>query len=358
MSATVQRARSQAPFDVVHADILGSFPELVRALGAEPAALLRRCDAELSDVDPTSFRVSYRLLVELLEHSAAELGCPDFGLRLACLQGGGRVFGPLGIVMRNSKTLGDALRFVERHANAHSLAARIRLEPLSGEELTFVCHDILVGGLPNKSQAVEQLMLLAHLNAMEISGGRARVRKVHFRHRPLSPRSTYRRYFGCEVCFDQAADGVMFSERDLRCPTVDSNARAYEAATSQIATQLRRTTQPMHAQVRALILQFLETEHCSNVRVAAELRLHPRTLHRRLKAEGSAFHEIKDEVRRDAALYYLKCTDLDLTQIAERLGYAEHSVLTRSCARWFSAAPSLVRKATHRERTQVPKINP
>ena len=104
----------------------------------------------------------------------------------------------------------------------------------------------------------------------------------------------------------------------------------------------------MHAQVRGVILQFLGAEDCSNEGVAAELHLHPRTLHRRLKAEGRTFQEIKDEVRRDVALYYLQHTDLDLTHVAEKLGYAEHSVLTRSCIRWFAAAPSQLRARARR----------
>lgn len=333
----------ESPFDIVHADILRFFPDLVGELGGDPSAMLARCGSRLADLTTPGTSVSYRLLVELLEHAAEELPCADLGLRLAALQGGSRVFGPMGAVMKNSSTFGDALRYVENHSHAHSLAARIRLEPDESEQSTFVRHDILVGGLPTKRQAVEQLMLLAHLNAMEITGGSARVRRVHFRHQPLSPRRSYRRYFGCEVRFDQKEDGVVFSERDLTSAIVDRNVQAYQAATSRIEREFTHVTPPMHALVRGVILQLLGSEQCSNTRVAAELRLHPRTLHRRLKSEGLAFHQIKDEVRRDAALYYIKQTDLDLTQVAERLGYAEHSVLTRSCVRWFSAAPSQVR---------------
>jgi len=343
-STVTPTAAAESAFDIVHADILRFFPDLVVDLGGDPDVLLRQCGADLSDLSGERSNVSYRLLVELLEHAATALTCSDFGLRLAALQGGGRVFGQMGVVMKNSPTLGDALDYVANHSHAHSLAARIRLEQNSAEQSTFVRHDILVAGLPNKRQAVEQLMLLGHLNAFEITGGQARVRKVHFRHQPMSPRSTYRRYFDCEVRFDQQEDGIVFSERDLRCPIVDPSAQAYAAATSFIDSEFTQVTPPVHALVRAAILQFLGTERCNNAEVAAELRLHPRTLHRRLKAEGKAFHEIKDEVRRDAALYYIEQTDLDLTQIAGRLGYAEHSVLTRSCVRWFSAAPRQVRQ--------------
>ena len=64
---------------------------------------------------------------------------------------------------------------------------------------------------------------------------------------------------------------------------------------------------------------------------------------RRLKAEGRTFLDIKDEVRRQLAQYYLSQTDFDLTYVAQKLGYAEHSVFTRSCVRWFSTPPSQVR---------------
>ena len=90
-------------------------------------------------------------------------------------------------------------------------------------------------------------------------------------------------------------------------------------------------------------MRFLGSELCGNREVAAELNLHPRTLHRRLAAEGTSFQKIKDEVRRDVMLYYLQQTRLDFTRISERLGFSEQSVMTRRCNRWFSASPTRVR---------------
>jgi len=343
-----QRTEQSAGFDLVHNDILRFFPELVRTLGGEPDLLLKRVGIEPVALLDGSARFGYRQIVNLLEEAAAELGCLDFGMRLASLQGGGSVFGAIGIVMKNSKTLGDALEYVKRHSYAHSLAARIDLQVHPVRHDVFVGHDILLDRLPSKGQAIEQVLLLGHLNVMEITGGHARVRKVYFRHRPLSPPSTYRRYFGCSVGFDHHRDGIVFSPRDLTCPIVNPDARAYESVTSFIDTKFDRVSQPMHAQVRGVILEFIGTQHCNNEKVAARLHLHPRTLHRRLRQEGKSFQQVKDDVRRDLALYYLERTDLDLTRVAAKLGYAEHSVLTRSCVRWFSAAPSQLRARAQR----------
>jgi AraC-like DNA-binding protein len=328
-------------FDTVHARLLQFFPELVEQLGGDPAALVR-----LAGIDAASqaggWAVTYRQAVELIELAATELRCADFGMRLATLQGGD-MFGPLGIVMRNSGTFGHALDYVCTHTYAHSLAARVWLKRFPGAETLFVGHDILLDRLPNRSQAMEQLLLVGHLGALEITGGRARARRVHFRHQPISPPNVYRRYFGCEVFFGQDEDGIFFAEHDLASPIVEPDSTIYEATTSFIDRRFTRQSPPIHAQARGIVMQLLGTDQCRNERIAAELKLHPRTLHRRLRAEGTSVQAIKDEVRRDLMLYYVRQTDVPFAAISEKLGFAEQSVFTRSCNRWFALSPTQLR---------------
>lgn len=330
-------------FDVVHARILQFFPELVEQLGGDTRQLMRQAGIDVEKLAAARAGATYRQVVELMEASAQALHCPDFGLRLASLQSG-RMFGPLGLVMKNSRTFGEALDYVSKHAEAHSLASRLWLKRLPGERAVFAGHDILLDRLPHRSQAMEQLLLLGHLAAMELTGGQARVRKVHFRHQPVSPPRVYRRYFGCEVQFDQNEDGVVFSDRDLAAPIVDPDSQVYEQATAFIDAQFAGRRPPLGALARGVIMQFLGTDECDNDRVAAELNLHARTLHRRLRAEGTSFRQIKDEVRRDLMLYYLQDTDLELARISDRLGFAEQSVMTRSCNRWFGVSPTRLRR--------------
>lgn len=331
---------SSDPFEAVHARLLRFYPELVRDLGGDPVLLLQQAGLDSADAG-----IGYRQLVLLLEHSALALGRPDFGLRLALRQRGGAMFGPLGQAMRNSPTLGDALDYASRHSYAHSLAARLWLRRFPSVRHVFVGHDILLDAMPDRAQAMEQILLLGHLTAMDLTGSRARARRVHFRHQPLSPVPLYRRHFGCPVHFGQSEDGISFADRDMACPIVASDADALSAVTAYIRAHFPDHHPPLHAQVRGLIKQGLGVGDCSNAQVAENLGLHPRTLHRRLGAEGTAFQTIKDEVRRDMLLYYLRQTDLDVMVISEKLGFAEQSVLTRSCHSWLGAAPTAIRVA-------------
>ncbi|MET0238450.1 MAG: AraC family transcriptional regulator [Sphingobium sp.] len=343
LDASPAKTGENAAFDLIHVGTLLEFSDLVRELGGDPDDLLRSVGIDRSNVTRAVTRISFRAMIDLLEKSADRLKCPDFGMRLAVRQGGGKVFGPMGVVMRNSSTLGDALAYVGRHIQAYSLAAGMPMEHDRAAGRVFVGLDILLENIADRSQTVEQHLLLAHYNAVEITAGRARVRQVRFRHQPLSPLRTYRDHFGCEVLFEQPSDGIVFSQDDLNAPIVDPDVQHYEIATSFIEANYPPASAPMHARVRGLVMKTLGVSDCRIERIADELCMHPRTLHRRLKWEHKSFEDIKDEVRRDLARYYLERTSVPFTRISEKLGYSETSVLSRSCTRWFGHSPRDVR---------------
>jgi AraC-like DNA-binding protein len=339
-----EAARAGARFDVVHTNAIRFFPELAESLGGDTPALLRKARIDPDILNRRGSLLEYRALVNLLEIAATELQCPAIGLRLASLQGGTRATGPIGVVMKNSNTLGQALGYCAKHIHAYCLATKVRFQADRPNHKVLVGLEVLVDRVPVKSQVVEHALLLASLNVVDITGGQGRVRQVCFRHAPLSLPSVYRGAFGCEVLFGQSADGLVFEERDLLCPVIDADEQLYEMATTFIADHHPVTTPPLHARVRSLIKRHLGDNDCTNERIAAELCMHPRTLQRRLKCDGMTFESIKDEVRRDVAWHYLQQPDIRLAQIAEKIGYAEQSVLSRSCYRWFSASPRELRE--------------
>jgi AraC-like DNA-binding protein len=328
----VAPASDATAFELAHAGTLQCFSEYVASQGVDPAALAGHAP-----------RASYRAMIELLELAADRLQQPDFGLRLATYQGGGKVFGPIGVAMRNSRTFGDALRYVDRHMHAYSLAATMRIEEDRASSRVFVHFDVLLDQVARKRQIVEQVIMLGHLNAMQITGGRVRARQVRFRHAPGAPLSVYRQHFGCEVLFDQPMNVTVYTHDDLDTPIVAPEAQHFEMAKFFIDSHYPLALAPMHARVRGAIQKHLGVSDCSLERIAEELCVHVRTLHRRLKWEGRSFEDIKDEVRRDLAQYYLQETDIPFTRICEKLGYSETSVLSRSCLRWFGCTPSELR---------------
>lgn len=341
-------------FDAIHGDMLRGFGELLGELGGDAETALRQVGIGPrpgpAAVAGETNRASYRQFVLLLENAAAELECPDFGMRLALRQAGMALAGPLRDGMRNSRSFGDAMRFACDHSYAHSLAAWIWMKPTYSGSGTVVGHDILLEGLPQRAQAMEYILLVGNLATLSLTEGRVRARRVLFRHQPLSPPALYRRHFGCEVRFGRGADAVIYSHDDFACPIPAPDPGTRASAAHLLESRFTRRKPPTHADVRGIVTHVLGTEHCTREGVATQLGLHPRTMVRRLAAEGTSFQRIKDEVRRDRLLDLVRHTRLDFTAISERLGLAEQAVLTRLCRKWFEMSPTglraVLRKAT------------
>ena len=78
--------------------------------------------------------------------------------------------------------------------------------------------------------------------------------------------------------------------------------------------------------------------------IARYLSMHPRTLNRRLQAEGSSFRTLLSRARSDAAQQLLTVTKMDITTIAHVLGYADSSGFSHAFRRWAGKASRLARR--------------
>lgn len=80
--------------------------------------------------------------------------------------------------------------------------------------------------------------------------------------------------------------------------------------------------------------------------VASALAMSPRTLRRRLKAEGASYSGILRNERVHLAAGWLKETSLTVDIIAERLGYTEVTNFRRAFRRWVGCSPHAFRQVT------------
>ena len=327
----------------VRVGALRNFKDLVASLGGDPLALLQQSQIEPALLDDLNGLIPYVTLAKLLERACVELNCPDFGMRLAAVQEGTKVMGPLEVAMRNSPTLGEAFRYCTDHIHAYSTALQVCFEKLPEDCRVFMHFDILLPGLTNQRQAMEHAFALTQHSALGLSAGQARAREIWFTHEPLAPLSTYRSHFKATVRFGQIMSGLFFDEQDFDVSVPDADPQLHEIATSFIDHRFPTAATSVSTRVRAIIARLLVEGNCTHERVASALGLHPRTLQRRLREEQESFEAIKDKVRRDVALRYLRQPNVSLVRVTEILGYSETSVLSRSCHRWFAASPRQLR---------------
>jgi AraC-like DNA-binding protein len=339
-----ETAATPAPVAMVRSESLRYVGELVRALGGDPDHFFAAARISPAIVEQRDQLIPYRQMILLLENAADELPCPDFGLQLARRQYAEGILGPLDIAMRNSRTVGDAWRFCAEHVHAYSPGAHVTLAHCSERGRRIMRFEIVLPRVYRQRQAVEHALLISHLATRMFSGGRAAAREVWFTHEPVIETTAHAEGFGCPVRFAQPYNALFFDKADFAAPVVDRDERVLELATFFIDARFPAPDAMIRTRVRIAIEQQLGEGNCTQIDVAAALGMHPRTLQRRLRGEGENFEAIKDEVRREAAIRYLRETRLPLKTIAAMLGYSELSVLYRSCHRWFGEPPSTVRQ--------------
>lgn len=327
----------------MRAACLRGLPALVDGLGGDGAALFARFGVACAAVESDDAVIPALAVGELLETAAIELGCPDLGLRLAGTQNAS-VLGPLAVAIENSPTFGEALATTRRFLFVHSPAITVSQIPdPSGRAGVVGLLYRSTDAEPLPPQAAGLGLGLFHRIIVLLHGGPYGLRSVHLPHPALAPVETYTRFFGAEVRFDRP-DAVLRVPGGLANTAVPGgNQVLHELAVSYIASHFPAPGERVADGVRLLLAQALGSSPVEVTAVAKALRVHPRTLQRRLASEDTTFETILDEVRRVAAHRLITQTDLPLTQVTAMVGLAEQSALSRAVRRWYGLTPRQLR---------------
>ena len=73
--------------------------------------------------------------------------------------------------------------------------------------------------------------------------------------------------------------------------------------------------------------------------IARQLAMSERSLTRRLRGEGRCFRELVNEVQSERARHLLSRGELTISEISERLGYADPAAFSRAFSKWSGASP-------------------
>jgi len=169
---------------------------------------------------------------------------------------------------------------------------------------------------------------------------------ANFRYHPPPQAAEYRHLLLANpVRFDRPASELVFHRSVTGQPLRQNAASLRRFLRYPILIML--TQQYRHAswvaRVRELVRGDLATMPELD-QVAASLDIHPQTLRRRLSQEGTSFKEIKSQLRRDVALYYLGKQGLSIEEIAFRSGFSESSAFIRAFKGWTGVTPYTYRK--------------
>lgn len=329
---------------LIRATNLWGYDDLVAELGADPALFLERYHIPVAPLRSDDSFLLYRSTALLLEATAVELDCPDFGLRLAKWQGL-EILGAIAVIARNSNTVLDALDVISKYLYIHSPALALRLEePKDSSNIRF-SYSITELSLPQLRQSYELSMANGLQILTMLAGTEARPCSVAFLHEQLGPLESYEECFGCEIHFERQWCGMELAKTQSLAAIDHADPKTLHYATKYLETKLAPGAADLSLRVRELIRRLLPIGQCNANNIAAQLAMHPRTLQRKLDQENLQYERLLDLERRELAEGYLAESRFQMVQIAGLLGYTEQSSFSRACKRWFGYTPRKYQKS-------------
>jgi AraC-like DNA-binding protein len=317
-----------------------------RARGADVDALLQRAGISAALLDAPLSRVTQDQFAALIFALRHRLRDELWGLCSQPVPTGS--FAQATRLLIRCRTLGEALTLGLRHYRLLLSDFVPRLHVQQGEA-TFA----LVPRVPltaSVAYAQRAFSFLAYGLVSWLVARRVPLLQVDYPHQDERA-SDAPALFQAPVRFGTGCTGWRFEARWLELPVVQNEQSLEEflrQAPASLLVKYRDQTS-MTERIRRILRRQLADELPSLEAVGKQLAVTPQTLRRRLAEEGQGYRAIKDDLRRDAAIEYLARPELNLVEIAQRLGFSEASTFHRAFKHWTGVAPGEYRTTRLRE---------
>lgn len=332
---------------LVKADELLCFDAFARQWGIDPTEALARVALSSEKLAAPEAFVRFVQMSRLFEQAALHSGNPLFGVALACASGTYSLEGPVTGMLRLCPTLGEALRYGLRHNYAYGSSVSYATQPVPGQAAIELSLAARSRDAPHR-QAVEFILTRTVVFARWISEGQFSPQAVLVTSRDEALRRGYEEAFRCPVVMGAPVAALRIAHTTLGMPLPHANPVLFRMCLSYVEANFGRQAGPVGDRVRLLMRQWLDAGGATLENVAAGLALHPKALQRQLGQEGVSFDQLLDEVRRARFDEIVTSGErLSVLRMAEALGYAEQTALTRACKRWFGLSPREYIKARH-----------
>lgn len=155
-------------------------------------------------------------------------------------------------------------------------------------------------------------------------------------------RAVLEAFFGARVYFGApvngfvspavALDALLPTADGALCQTLEWRANSMLAALPEPGNTADR--------VREALRRILPDGDVRADAIAKKLALSPRTLHRRLQAEGESYQGVLDQLRCELAKRDLACGRYSVREVGQRVGFASLSAFYRAFKTWTGRTPA------------------
>ncbi|KAA1174232.1 AraC family transcriptional regulator [Marinobacter salinexigens] len=318
--------------------------ELLNTIGVDERDLLLRVGLDPNRLNSADLRVSQSQASEFVTRAIIESGEPGLGIMLA-RELKLPLHGALGTAVMSSPTLGEALELMSRYLTLRAPHLHVTRRDTGAHAWYRVTCDRDLGPLQGfimDAMLFGCVTMGAQLTGATVPGSRVlrSGNEPNYFHR-------FRQQIPVPVEYGATEDALVIPLSALDMPIRFSDDQLAASSRAQCEDALKELTEDAGFACR--VRRVIETSHPfppKLARVAGTLFVSERTLKRRLQEEEASFQNLVDQVRLDRAGELLQNTGMNLSQIADTLGYADAANFTRAFKRWTGKSPSQYRAET------------
>lgn len=306
-------------------------------LGLDETALLQHANLSPSLLQQAGARLAPKQLARLLTRIMVALDDEFLGLAAEPCRFG--VFPLLCEHVIRSSTLRDALRETLRFY--HLITGALRLELAEAATEVRLSIHLTRPELDDQHVLIELLLLVWHRFPSWLVGQVIPLLRIELAYAAPAHAEEYRLLFPGPREFDQQANTLVWPKQVLDLP-VHRNPEQLKRYLTQVPLlwfRKQRFSEYQTERVMHLLEEAVNAHQTSLEDIAAMLHMTSRTLRRKLTAEGSRFQQMKDDLRRDQAIYWLSQGGVSIAAAGERVGFTETAAFIRAFRRWTGLSP-------------------
>ena len=251
--------------------------------------------------------------------------------------------GPLGYAMVASSNVGQVLELAERYSALRLQIAAFEVERAGGR-VRLRIDDTLGWGDVDEYVGLHIIgamcLLLETVSGMPLPDTRITLSRAE----PTWVGEYGTRLRGVAFSFGADAGVIDMPEAFAGAPCITADPASFRQAVRlcERAEERREGDGDLAQRVLDRLLDR-QGDYPTLSEMAKDLYMSNRTLIRKLKAQGTSYQMLLDDVRQELAVWYLRHSDMPVEAIAERLGYRDTTNFSRTCKRWFGLTPRAIR---------------
>ncbi len=337
---------------MVRVGTLAAALPVLRQFGVDVGHTLAEFGLTESYFEEPDNTLPYPLFGLLLRRSSELTQCPHFSLLVGQNLNASNL-GVVGFLMRSAPDVRRALSLLSRYFRFHNPNAAIDI----AEERDYTTFRFTL--LQSKMYGCEQLLdaVIANAQSMmrQLCGPDWSPTEIRLARAVPPDVRPYRTYFGTTPRFNAEDNAVVFSSRWMESPLSTADAHLHRLMMKRIRELETSYADDLAGQVRRMLPTLLAARTASLDVIANLVGVPARTLNRRLAAQVTTYARLRDEARHDIAMQLLKGTELAVSEISDRLGYANSSAFTRAFLRWTGTGPVEWRASRQRPARSAPR---